>query len=268
MKISNAAKRPRALVTGASTGIGYELAKVFAENGYDLVINSESERINAAAADLRNLGVEVTGVQADLSTREGAEELYRRATAEGPVDVLVLNAGIGAGGEFVRNDFEHELKLMNLNMVYLVYLAKLGLRDMVARKNGKLLFTSSIAADLSAPYNAVYAASKAFVQSFAQALGYELKDTESNVTVTAVPPAATETEFFERGNLADTTVGRVKKDDPAKVARDSFNALMKEKDHVVSGLKNKAQVAMSKLGTEALGAKAHGTLSKPEKLKH
>lgn len=260
--------RKLAVITGASAGIGFELAKVFAENDFDLVINSGSERINDSATELQGLGVEVTSVSADLSTREGADELYRKVSSLGrPVDVLALNAGVGQGGEFININFEDELNLMNLNMVYLVYLTKKFLNDMVGRNEGKILFTSSIAAQMPGPYYAVYAASKAFVESFAQAIRFELKDTGKNITVTALQPGPTDTEFFARADMEETKVGHDdSKADPAKVAKDGFEALMSGKDHVVSGLKNKVMATAGKIIPETQNAKLQGGMAKPDSL--
>lgn len=256
-----------AVVTGASVGIGFELAHVFAKNGYDLIINSSSERLHESAEHLRTHGVHVEEVVADLSTREGADVLYSRIKASGrDVDSMILNAGVGLGGEFISTDFEEELKIINLNVVYTVYLAKKVLQDMVARNDGRMLITSSIAGEMPGPYYAVYAASKAFLQSFSEALHYEMKDQKRNITITALQPGATDTEFFARADMLDTKVGESKKDDPAKVAQDGFDALMSGKDHVVSGMKNKVQVAGGKIMTEQMGAAAHGAEAKPHSL--
>ena len=259
--------RKLAVITGASVGIGFELARVFAKNGFDLIINSSSERLRESADELRRLGAEVTEVVADLSTREGVDQLYARMRAsERAIDSVVLNAGVGVGGAFTDTSFEEELTVMNLNVVNTVYLAKLVLKDMVARNDGRILITSSIAGEMPGPYYAVYAASKAFLQSFSEALHYELKDLGHRVTVTALQPGATETEFFERADMLDTKVGESKKADPAKVAQDGFDALMAGKDHVVSGLLNKIQVAGGKLMSEQQGAANHGAQAKPNSL--
>lgn len=260
--------RPLALITGASTGIGYELAKVFAENKYDLIINSSSDKINEAASDLRNMGCEVKSIVADLATREGVDQLLTSIQGR-KLDVLVVNAGVGVGGEFINTNFEEELNVMNLNMVYAVYLTKQVLKDFVARDEGKILFTSSIAAQMPGPYLSVYAASKAFLQSFAQAIRYEMEDLGKNVTITALQPGPTDTEFFSRAHMEDTMVGEAKKDDPAKVARDGFEALMKGEDHIVGGsLKNKVQATLGKVIPETQGARAHSQQAKPNELKH
>ncbi|MES2527363.1 MAG: SDR family NAD(P)-dependent oxidoreductase [Bdellovibrionota bacterium] len=256
-----------AVITGASSGIGLELARVFAEEGYDLIVNSGTERIFEAGEALRGLGVEVTEVQADLATREGVETLFDQMQTFGrKIDAVVLNAGVGVGGEFVSTSYEEELNLMNLNVINTVYLAKLVLKDFVQRNEGKMLITSSIAGEMPGPYYAVYAASKAFLQSFTEALHYEMKDTGRNVTVTALQPGATETEFFARANLLDTPGGEAEKADPAKVARDGFDALMAGKDSVVSGVKNKIQTAAGKLMSEQAGAANHAAQLRPNSI--
>lgn len=260
--------RPLAVITGASMGIGLELARVFAKNNYDLLINSGTDKINEAAADLRNYGVEVESIIADLATKEGVDQLCTRVGTR-KVDVLVLNAGVGVGGEFISNDFDDELNVMNLNMVYTVYLTKQILRDMVSRNDGRILFVSSVAAQMPGPYLSVYAASKAFIQSFAQAIRFEMEDLGKNVVITSLQPGPTDTEFFSRANMDDTMVGESKKDDPAKVALDGFNALMKGKDHIVGGsIMNKVQATIGKIIPERFGAKAHSQQAKPNELKH
>lgn len=184
--------RKLALITGASSGIGLELARVFAKEEYDLIIVSGKERIEDAAQLLGQYDVNVKPVTADLSTEEGVDNLYSEIKAYGrKLDVAVLNAGVGVGGQFIETDFNDELYLMNLNMVYLVCLTKKILKDMVARNEGKIMLTSSIAAEMPGPYYAVYAASKSFVQSFAEAIRYEMKDTDKNITITSLQPGPT-----------------------------------------------------------------------------
>jgi short-subunit dehydrogenase len=256
--------RPLAVVTGASSGIGYELAKQFAENGFDLVVAAEDDGIADAARTLEPFGAQGYSVQVDLATYEGVERLYETVRATGrPVDAIAINAGVGVGGDFARETrLEDELRLIALNVTSSVHLAKRALEDMVPRGKGRILFTSSVAATMPGPYEAAYAASKAFVQSFAQAIRQELKDT--GVTVTSLMPGPTETEFFERAGMEDTRVGTAKKDDPADVARDGFEALMAGKDHVVAGsVKNKIQATAAKVMPETSKAKAHGKLAEP-----
>src|SRR3954452_10078398 len=235
--------RSLAAVTGASSGIGFELAKQFAEHGFDLIVAAEDDAIHAAAAELAQLGASVDAVQVDLATDEGVEELYGRISRAGrPLDAVALNAGVGAGGAFATDtDLHDELRLIDLNVRSTVHLAKHVVGDMVQRDEGRILFTSSIASTMPGPFQAVYNASKSFVQSFALALRDELKDT--NVTVTSLMPGPTETEFFERAGMEDTEVGAGEKDAPAEVARQGFDALMAGKERIVAGaLKNKAPV--------------------------
>src|SRR4051794_3617723 len=232
--------RPLAVVTGASSGIGFELARQFAENGFDVLAAAEDAEIDTAAASLtRDGGGTVQPVRADLATYDGVESLYRAIVATGrPVDAIALNAGRGIGGDFAREtDLRDELNIIDLNVTSTVHLAKRVLPDMIARGEGRVLFTSSIASTMPGTFQAVYNASKAFVQSFAEAVRNELKDT--GVTVTSLMPGPTETEFFERADMEDTKVGAGRKDDPAQVAKQGFEALMKGDDHVVAGsLKN------------------------------
>ncbi|MEJ6485602.1 SDR family NAD(P)-dependent oxidoreductase [Nostoc punctiforme UO1] len=255
--------RPLAVVTGASNGIGYELAKQFAQNGFDLVVTATGSSINEAANAFKELGAKVETVQADLATYDGVETLINQIQATGrPVEAIAINAGVGVGGKFTETDLQEELDLINLNVVSSVHLAKRVVKDMVDRGNGKILFTSSIAALQPGPFEAVYAASKAFIHSFAEALRNELKDTD--VTVTALMPGPTDTNFFHRAGMDDTKVGVDKKDDPAIVAKQGFEALMAGKDDIVAGsLKTKIQGNISKVLPDTVNAEQHRQLSEP-----
>ena len=235
-----APETPFAVVTGGSRGIGLELARQFAEHGFDLLVCAEDDAIADAAGSLAGRGGTVRGVQADLTTDAGIERLAGEITAAGrPLDAVALNAGVGVGGPFAETRWEDDLYLLRLNVVSTVHLTKLVLPAMLARGAGRLLFTASVAATMPGPYYATYAASKAFVQSFAEAIRYEVKD--SGVTVTALMPGPTDTAFFAHAGMAETRVGEGNKDDPAEVARDGFEALMAGKDHVVAGsVKNAA----------------------------
>src|SRR5215210_2120621 len=233
--------RPLAVVTGASSGIGYELAKQFGEHGYDLFVAAEDAAIERAAQDLGRSGARVQFLQVDLARPEGVEQLFGAIKDTGrPVDAIALNAGVGHGGDFARDtDLDAELEIIDLNVRSTVHLAKPVITDMVARDSGKVLFTSSIASTMPGRFQAVYNASKAFVQSFAKALREELKHT--NVTITSLMPGPTETEFFERADMLDTKVGTDEKDDPAEVAAQGFEALMNGDEQVVAGsAKNRA----------------------------
>ncbi len=256
--------RPLAVVTGASSGIGRELAKQFAEHGFDLIIAAEDAELASAATELRGMGVQVEAVQADLATGGGVDELYRVVqTAGRPVDAAALNAGIGTSGAFADTDLGDDLKAVDLNVRSTVHLAKHLVRGMVGRGEGRILFTSSIASTMPGPYQAVYNASKSFVQSFALALRAELKD--PGVTVTSLMPGPTDTEFFERADMLDTKIGAMEdKDDPADVARDGFEALMAGKERAVSAsLMTKLQGRGSRFLPDSAKAALHARMSEP-----
>jgi short-subunit dehydrogenase len=226
------------------------------------VVAAEDQGIDRAAQDFGGHGVNAVPVKVDLATYQGVEELYASLGGRAP-DAVAINAGVGVGGDFARQtDLGDELRLINLNVTSSVHLAKRVLQDMIPRKAGKILFTSSIAATMPGPYEATYAASKAFLLSFGEAIRHELRDT--GITVTTLMPGPTETEFFERAGLQDTKLGSSDKDDPAEVAREGFEALMAGKDKVVAGsFKNKVQAGASKVLPETGRAKIHGSMSEP-----
>jgi len=256
--------KPLAVVTGASSGIGLELAKELARRGYDLIVAAEDKAINPAAAEIQRGGTHARPIQIDLATYEGVEEFYKEVKSLGrPIDVIALNAGVGVGGDFsTETSLEAELNLINLNVVSTVHLAKRVLADMVARNDGKVLFTASIAASAPGPFEAVYAASKAFILSFAEAIRNELKDT--GVTITALMPGPTETNFFHRAGMDETKIGRSEKDDAAEVAREGIDALMEGKDRVVAGsFKNKLFAAVGPVAPET-AAEMHGKKARPD----
>jgi short-subunit dehydrogenase len=255
--------RPLALVTGASSGIGLGLARQFAGHGYDLIINAEDMAIQAAAAELAATGAQVQPVRADLATDDGVEQLCTALTAAGrPLDVAALNAGVGEGGPFLDTDLTAEFEIIDVNVKSTVHLAKKVLRDMAARDEGKVLITSSIASTMPGSFQAVYNASKSFLQSFAEALANELKDT--GITITSLMPGPTETNFFHRADMDDTKVGQSSKDDPAEVAKQGFEALMKGKQRVVAGsLKTKAQGVANKVLPDKAKAAAHRQMAEP-----
>jgi short-subunit dehydrogenase len=256
-------QRPLALITGASSGIGRELAKQFAENDFDLIIAAEDDELRDAQQELMALNAEVEAVRTDLAQSSGVEELWQRVQATGrPLAAAALNAGRGAGGAFAETSLEHELEIVDLNVRSTVQLAKYVVRDMVARHDGRILFTSSIASTMPGSYQAVYNASKSFVQSLALALREELKDT--GVTITSLMPGPTDTEFFEHADMLDTKVGAGDKDDPADVARDGFEALMAGKERVVSAsLTTKLQGRGSRFLPDSVKAKMHGGMAEP-----
>ena len=234
-------RRPLALVTGASSGIGFELARKLAERGYNLVMVSDNpEKLNEAADLLSAIDdvTQVEVVQADLSQREGVRKVYDSVKAlHRPIDLLAANAGVGVYGGFSdETDLEEEIALINLNVTSQVHLVKLISHDMVERGAGDILITSSVAGVLPGPRMAVYAASKAFLRSFGQAIRNELQ--EKGVNVTVLMPGPTETDFFERAKMEDTVVGESAKEDPAEVAEAAIKALNEHADHVIPGAKN------------------------------
>lgn len=264
MTTSLPSSRDLAVVTGASSGIGFELAKQFAEHDFDLIVAAEDDAIHTAAAELEQLGVSVEPVQVDLSSDRGVDALYERMNAAGrPVKAVALNAGIGGGGAFATDTpLEDELRIVDLNVRSTVHLAKHVVGDMVQRDDGRILFTSSIASTMPGSYQAVYNASKSFVQSFALALRDELRD--SNVTVTSLMPGPTDTEFFERADMLDTKVGQSDKDDPADVARQGFEALMAGDERVVAAsLTTKLQGRASRVLPDSAKAAMHRRMAEP-----
>jgi uncharacterized protein len=256
---------PLAVVTGASSGIGLELARQFAENGFDLLVTAEDDELAAAAAELRSSSAaQVEELRADLADYDGVEALWQTIAQEGrPVAALALNAGGGLGGDLARDqDLDDALRLVRLNVESTVHLAKRVVSDMAERGEGKVLFTSSMASESPGPYQALYNASKSFVQSFAEALADELQD--SGVSVTALMPGPTDTEFFERAGLDDTKLGAGDKDDPALVARQGFEALMKGKTKVSGGsLKSKAQGKAMKVLPDKAKSAFHRKVTEP-----
>ena len=252
--------RKLALITGASSGIGFELAKQCAEHGYDLLVNAEDTGLDIAAEELSVLGVNVEAARADLRTGEGVEQLY--AATERPVAAAALNAGVGQGGGFVDAGLAEQLAVVDLNVRSTLHLARLLLPDMVNRGRGKVLISSSIGAMIPGPFQAVYNASKSFLQSFAEALQNEVKD--SGVTITSLMPGPTETNFFRRAGMEDTKIGQSSKDDPAEVAEQGFRALMEGKDKVVAGsAATKAQAAAATVAPDKAKAAAHRQMAEP-----
>ena len=256
--------RPLALVTGASSGIGLELARQFATHGFDLVIAAEDAELVTAARELEQEGGRVEAVKADLATPEGVEELHRRVQAGGrPLAAAALNAGVGQNGPFAETELESELRIVDLNVRSTVHLAKYVVREMVARGEGRILFTSSIASAMPGSNEAVYNASKSFVQSFALALRSELKD--SGVTVTSLMPGPTETEFMDRADMRDTPMGATSmKDDALDVARQGFEGLMAGKERVeAASLMSKLQGRASRFLPDSAKAALHKKMAQP-----
>jgi len=250
---------PLAIVTGASTGIGLELARVCGAHGYDLVIAADEPAIEQAAEQLRQLGVTVTYVEADLATTEGVDKLY--AALPRVPDVLMANAGRGLGHAFLDREFTDLRRVVDTNITGTIDLIHRIGRDMRARGEGRILITGSIAGFAPGTFNAVYNATKSFIDSFSIALNEELKDT--GVTVTCLMPGATQTDFFRRADLLDTKLGTAKKDDPADVAKTGFEAMLKGEAQVVSGFGNKVQVVLEKIAPAEYVASQHRKKAEP-----
>ncbi len=271
--MSASPSRPFAVVTGASSGIGLELAKLFAADGYDLLVVSEDDSIYGVAQQLLS-GAQgsVAAVQIDLATDGGVDELYEQIKlADRPLDAIALNAGVGAGGAFVPGshpsghdtDLVDELRIIDLNIRSTVHLAKHVLADMVARNHGRVLVTSSIASTMPGSFQAVYNGSKSFVQSWVLALRDELRDTE--VSVTSLMPGATDTDFFRRAGMLDTKVGASdSKDDPAEVARMGYEAMLAGKERAVAeSIGTKMQAEVSRVLPDRVKAVMHRNMAEP-----
>ena len=251
--------RKFAIVTGASSGIGLEIAKLAAQDGYDLLVAADTPFVEAGPA-LEGLGVEVQSIETDLSSRQGVEQLLA-AVGDRPVHVLVANAGHGLGHAFLDQATDEWMHVLNTDITGTLLLIQPIVKRMVERGEGRVLITGSIAGHLAGSFQAVYNGSKAFIDSFAAALGNEIKD--SGVTVTCLKPGATETNFFHRAELDDTKVGQAKKDDPADVARAGWEAMNNGEASVIYGLKNKMQVAAAGVMTDAMTAEMHRKQAEP-----
>ena len=255
------ADRPFAIVTGASTGIGLELARRCAEEGFDLLIAADEPLIEQAASEIRASGVSVEAVQADLATQEGVDKLYAAAKGRN-VDALLANAGRGLGHAFLDQDFSEAKRVIETNVTGTVYLIHKVGNDMRRRNAGRILIVGSIAGFTPGSFQAIYNATKAFLNSFSFALRDELKETK--VTVTCLMPGATETEFFRRADMLDTKVGSSEKDDPAEVARTGFDAMMKGEGDIVSGWKNKVQTTVANVTPAGALASQHRKMAEPK----
>ncbi len=256
--------RPLAVVTGASSGIGYELARLLAEDGYDLILAADRPLAEARQA-FEGLGARVETVQADLATTEGVDQLLSTIGSR-PVDVLAANAGHGLGKGFLDQDWADIRHVIDTNVTGTTYLLHKAVQPMRARGAGKVLLTGSIAGLMPGTFQAVYNASKAYVDSFSFALRNELKDT--GVTVTVLMPGPTDTDFFERADLMDTMVGQGKKMDAAKVARIGYDAMKRGDGDVVAGIGNKLQAAVAAVTPESALAEMHRKQAEPGSGKH
>ena len=258
----NSPPRQLAVVTGASVGIGLELARLCAEQNFDLIIAADEPGIENAARELRQKGTSCIPVLCDLATTEGVEALTSAITAAGrPVDALLANAGRGLGHAFLDQDLNEAMKVIHTNIDGTVRLIYAIAGDMRSRGEGRILITGSIAGLMPGTFQAVYNGSKAFLDSFSVALSNELKDT--GVTVTCLMPGATETDFFDRADMADTKVGSSEKMSAADVAKVGFDAMMKGELEVVAGFANKLRAAMSHVAPDAALAQMHRKMAEP-----
>ncbi|MBK6264061.1 SDR family oxidoreductase [Marivirga sp. S37H4] len=257
-----------ALITGATSGIGYELAKLFAKDQYNLVIVARHEAdLKKAASEFRKEGVKVETITKDLFKKEAASEIYEEVKNRGiTINVLVNNAGQGEFGKFIENNLQDELEIIQLNIVATVALTKYFIRDMMQAGEGKILNLSSIAGKVPGPYQAVYHGTKAFIQFFTEAVRSEMKDT--GISLTALLPGATDTDFFNKADMESSKILEQDLADPAKAAEDGYKALMNGEAMVISGFKNKMQVAMGNMMPDNKSADMMGKQQKPKEEEH
>jgi short-subunit dehydrogenase len=235
--------QPLAVVTGASSGIGRELALIAAREGFDLIVAADTP-LDSVVAELQAVGAQVDAIRGR------------------PVAALLANAGHGLGRGFLDQDFDQVVHVIETNITGTLCLVQKVGQQMRANGQGRILFTGSIAGFMPGTFQAVYNGTKAFIDSFALALRNELKD--SGVTVTCLMPGVTDTNFFERADMMDTDVGtRENKADPAEVAKIGFEAMMKGESDVIAGLKNKLQVAMASVTPAEVLAEQHRKMAEP-----
>ncbi|WP_174297476.1 SDR family NAD(P)-dependent oxidoreductase [Sphingomonas bacterium] len=251
-----------AIITGASTGIGFELAHLAAQNGFDLIVAADEPLIDAAANDFKAHGIAVESVEADLSTVEGIDRLLA-ATGGRQIDVLCANAGRGLGHAFLDQPVAEWRKVVDTNVFGTSYIVQKVLKQMVARGEGRVLVTGSIAGHIPGAFQAVYNATKSYLDNFVPALINEIKDHEG-VTITNLMPGPVETEFFDRGHMMDTEVGQSQsKSDPADVAKDGWEAMMAGKAAITSGWKNKIQNVVAHVVPDTILAQQHRNMAEP-----
>jgi short-subunit dehydrogenase len=251
-----------AIITGASTGIGFELATLAAKDGYDLLVVANEPLIDAAASDFKQFGTDVQSIEADLSTIDGVDTLLDAAGGR-QIDLLCANAGKGLGHGFLNQSLADWRRVVDTNIVGTLYLLQKVLPAMVARDDGKVLVTGSIAGVIPGSFQAVYNGTKAFIDNFTDALRNEIKDAKG-VTLTTLMPGPVETEFFDRADMLDTSVGASdSKSDPADVAKDGWDALMAGKGSIVSGWKNKIQATLANVTPASILAEQHRKMAEP-----
>lgn len=253
------------LITGATCGIGYELAKIFAQNGYHLITVARTEEdLNTTAEEFRSYGIDVITIAKDLFQPQMAFEVYEEIKRRNITpSILVNDAGQGLYGKFEFTDIYREIDIINLNITSLVILTKLFLKDCAVNKSGKIMNLASIASKAPGPWQSVYHGTKAFVLSFSEAIREELKD--QGITVTAVLPGPTDTDFFNKADMNESKIMEDKENfsTAEEVAKEGYDALMSGDDKVIPGLKNKWNVALSNLSTDQMAAKNMAEMQKP-----
>lgn len=258
-------KNQYALITGATSGIGYELAKLFAQEGYDLVIVSRNhDELKAKAEEFKSFGINVITIAKNLFQQEDAYSSYSELQLHGiSPEILVNDAGQGVYGKFQDTDIHREVDIVNLNIVSVIILTKLFLKDRLTKGSGKILNLASVASKAPGPWHSVYHGTKAFVLSWSEAIREELKD--SGITVTALLPGPTDTDFFNKAEMNESKILEDKDNlmSPEEVAKDGFDALMNGDDKVISGLKNKLSVAMTNISPDSMAAHRMGEMQKP-----
>ncbi|MBJ6120844.1 SDR family NAD(P)-dependent oxidoreductase [Sphingomonas mollis] len=251
-----------AIITGASTGIGFELATLAAKDGYDILVVANESLIEAAATDFRQFGTDVQAIEADLSTIDGVDALLSAADGR-RIDVLCANAGHGLGSGFLDQRVDDWRSVVDTNITGTLYLMQRVMPAMVARNDGKVLVTGSVAGYIPGAFQAVYNGSKAFIDSFTEALRNEIKDADG-VTLTTLMPGPVDTEFFDRADMNDTSVGAdPNKSDPADVAKDGWDALMGGKPSIFSGWKTKLQGVLANVTPGSVLAEQHRKMAEP-----
>ncbi|MCB2378779.1 SDR family oxidoreductase [Hymenobacter sp. BT635] len=250
-----------ALITGAASGIGQELAHLLAKDQYELVlVDQDTAGLQHFADHLRSVhNITPTLITQELSQPDAAQRVYDAVRAKGiQVDILINDAGFGEYGPFLESDVARNVAVVQTNITALIELTYLFGRDMVQRGKGRILQLASTAAYTPSPKMAVYSASKSFVLSFSEALYKELQDT--GVTVTALCPGATDTNFFERAGAENTNAAHGDLADPKVVAKDGYEALMKGEMRVISGITNKVQAMLSNITPDGLVAAGMGKM--------
>lgn len=226
---------PYAIITGGSSGIGFELAKLLANDGYDLLIGGYSDRVFNAVEELKKYGNNVNGVKADLATEEGVNKFLESiATNNQPINIAILNAGISLGGAFLDNSIEAHLNLLSLNVISILKIAHALIPKMIQNGGAKILLNSSLSATTPTPYEGIYGATKAFISSFGNSLREELIGT--GIQLTILHPGATSTEFHHRAGMDSTVFGDNSwKNDPVLVAKQGYQGLLRGQTNLVGG---------------------------------